>query len=272
MVREPAVSGQFYPADPDALRAKIDAYVRGAEDVQRALGVLCPHAGYVFSGPVAGQTLGSVVVPDTVILLTPSHSFQQPPLALWTGGAWRTPLGEAPMHADLVDALGALHMVTSDDRPHKPEHSGEVIVPFLQYLNPNVRLAVVCVTARAGRQTLKEFGRACVDAMQACDAEDALVVASSDMSHESGPQALDIVNRNDRRAIEQMQKLDPDGLYLAVRGEGITMCGVLPAVAMMESVRARGGTEGRLVSRATSADSPMGGGSYIVGYAGVVFT
>ena len=99
----------------------------------------------------------------------------------------------------------------------------------------------------------------------------ALVVASSDMSHEDGPGALKIVNEHDPLAIAEMERLDPAGLVRVCSSEGITMCGVLPAAAMMASVRARGGSEGVLVHRATSADSPHGRGTYVVGYAGMIF-
>jgi hypothetical protein len=269
--RQPAVAGQFYPLDAGRLRAAIEAYTPEVERKEAALGVLCPHAGYSFSGPVAGATFARVNVPDTVLLLNPSHSYSRPALALWTGGSWLTPLGEVPLHEDLTGGLAAHPLTVADDRPHLPEHSGEVLVPFLQYHNPDVRLAVVCVTAGASLEQLKDFGGSLPEVLRACGAEDALVVASSDMSHESGGAALEVVNRNDPLAIERMEALDPDGLHRVCRRGGITMCCVLPAVAMMASVAARGGSQGTLAARATSADSPMGGGSYVVGYAGMIF-
>ncbi len=271
MPRQPVVHGRFYPAGSQQLRAMVESFTPQVAQKERVLGALCPHAGYVFSGPVAGKTFGGIDIPDTVVVLNPSHSYGQPAFALWTGGSWLTPLGEARLHEELTAALAALPLAVSDDRPHLPEHSGEVVVPFLQYHNPQARIAVVCVTASAKLAALKEFGNALADALRSCGAEQGLVVASSDMSHESGMGSLDRVNRNDPLAIAQMQQLSPDGLYQVCRQEGITMCGVLPAVAMMQSVIARGGTKGVLVGRATSADSPMGRGDYVVGYAGMTF-
>jgi len=271
MPRQPVVHGRFYPREPQHLRAKVESFTPPAAQREQVLGALCPHAGYDFSGPVAGKTFGGIEVPDTVVLLNPSHSYGQPAFALWTGGNWVTPLGEAYLHEELTGALADLPLTVCDDRPHLPEHSAEVVVPFLQYHNPRMRMAVVCVTASARLAALKEFGDALAGALRACDAERGLVVASSDMSHESGPGALARVNRNDPLAIAQMEQLDPDGLYQVCRQQGITMCGVLPAVAMMQSVIARGGTQGVLVGRATSADSPMGRGDYVVGYAGMAF-
>ncbi len=271
MVRRPAVSGQFYPAAAGALRSMLESFDPHVEDKVQAPAALCPHAGYVFSGAVAGRTLGSMRVPDTVLLLNPSHHVAGPAFALWDGGGWQTPLGVVPLHEGLTTALAALPQVSVEPRVHGPEHAGEVMLPFLQYYNPDVRIAVVCVTVSAGLEALKEFGRACAGVLEECGEPDALVLASSDLSHESGPRALDVVKAHDSLVIEQMEKLDPDGLYRTARERGVTMCGVLPAVAAMESARQRGAARGELIGRATSADSPQGRGSYVVGYAGIIF-
>ncbi|MGD2176002.1 MAG: AmmeMemoRadiSam system protein B [Candidatus Brocadiaceae bacterium] len=271
MSRKPVVAGQFYPGEADALRSAIDSFTPEEEEQEPALGLLSPHAGYTFCGEVAGRTFARVRMPETVVLLNPSHSFASPAFALWPEGDWQTPLGRVELHEELTDGLSGLSMVTTDARPHGPEHSGEVVLPFLQYHRADLRIAVVCITAAARLDALKEFGRSLAELLETCGEDDALVVASSDMSHESGASALEVVNRNDPVAVREMEKLDPDGLYKVCRQEGITMCGVLPATAMMASVIARGGEEGVLVARATSADSPMGRGSYVVGYAGMIF-
>jgi AmmeMemoRadiSam system protein B len=271
MIREPTVAGQFYPDSERELRAALRSCCPPDATAGPALGVVCPHAGYIFSGPVAGKLFAAVSVPETVVLLTPSHHFDRPAFALWTGGPWQTPLGDVQIHEELTAALSSLPMVTADDGPHLPEHSGEVVVPFIQYRNPQARMAVVCVTASAKLEALKEFGVALAGLLEGAGCADALVVASSDMSHESGPAALQTVKRGDDLAVEAMTDLDPDRLYHVCRGEGVTMCGVLPATASLAASLARGATEGRLVARATSADSPSGRGSYVVGYAGVLF-
>ncbi len=271
MARKPVVDGQFYPAGGDRLRSSIESFTPEGEKKEPALGLLSPHAGYTFSGGVAGATFAKVVVPDTVLLLTPSHSYAQPAFALWTGGEWETPLGVTAMHQELTSALADLPGVDCDDRPHLPEHSGEVVLPFIQYHNLDARLVAVCVTAAAGLEKLKQFGTALAETLDECGEDDALIVTSSDMSHESGASALQRVNDQDPVAIDRMKALDAEGLYTACRRDNITMCGVLPAVAMLTAVSARGGTEGILVARATSADSPQGGGSYVVGYAGMLF-
>ena len=271
MSRKPAVAGGFYPAEPGLLRHAIESFTPAVAEKERALGLLSPHAGYVYSGGVAGKTFARARVPGTVLLLNPSHCYDRPAFALWTGGDWETPLGKVALHDGLTAALSEVPLVTADDRPHLPEHSAEVVLPFLQYHNPDVRIAVICVTQAARLGALKELGVAMAEALTRCGEADALIVASSDMSHEDGSGALELVNRNDPLAIAQMEALSPDGLYRVCRDEGITMCGVLPVAAMMAAVAARGGRGGVLVARATSADSPLGGGSYVVGYAGMIF-
>lgn len=271
MARRAAVDGRFYPANPAQLRDVLESCVGDTGAGEDALGLLSPHAGYVFSGAVAGKAFAAVRVPQTVLLLNPSHSYDRPALALWTGGEWLTPLGPVALHEALTSALAALPMVTPADMVHVPEHSAEVVLPFIQYCNPEASIAVICVTTSAGPDELEEFGAALPEVLAGCGAEDALVVASSDMSHEGGAGALHVVRTHDSLAIAQMEKLDPAGLYRVCQQSHITMCGVLPAVAMMASVAARGGTQGLLAARATSADSPHGSGDYVVGYAGMVF-
>lgn len=272
MARNPVVHGRFYPAEPHGLKAMVEEFVSQAELPRApAKGLLCPHAGYVFSGGVAGKTFGAVEVPDTVLVLSPSHNYDRPPLALWTGGDWLTPLGRVPMHEELTRALETIDGVTAEDRVHGPEHSGEVMMPFIQVCNPQARIAVICVTATAGQEALKAFGQALPDALREAGADDALVVASSDMSHEQGKGALDVVNEHDALVLEQMEAFSPEGVYDACKEHHVTMCGRLPAVAMMYSALARGASEAIHTGRATSADSPYGRGDYIVGYTGMVF-
>lgn len=269
MAREPAVAGQFYPGDPSELESMIERFTPGDQEKTPALGALSPHAGYVFCGGVMGRLFGGMDIPETVLLLNPSHKVGRPAVALWTGEPWETPLGEVELDEGLCGELSDLPMVTEDKRPHAGEHSGEVVLPFLQYHQPDLEIAVACVTGAAELDELLELGDAVAGMTE--EREDLLVVASSDMSHESGPDALDIVKKQDPKAIEKMKGLDPEGLLQVCRRENITMCGVLPAVAMMQSAKVRGAAEGTMVERATSADSPYGSAGYVVGYAGMRF-
>jgi hypothetical protein len=271
MKRKTAVSGQFYPADEEQLRSMIGELSPKSGGTEEVLGVLSPHAGYVFSGATAATVFSNIKIPKTIVLLTPSHHYASPPVALWTGGAWETPLGEVQIHESLCDELGKLPGITPDDTPHIPEHSGEVILPFLQYHRPDIQLVAICVTQSATDTDVLRLGDNIYAALQDSGETDALVVASSDMSHEQGPNALERVRKQDPLAIGAMEKLDPQLLLNTCRKRSITMCGVLPAAAMMQSVKRRSGTRGVLIKQATSADSPYGHGDYVVGYAGMIF-
>ncbi len=272
MTREPAVAGRFYPSDASKLRSMIDDYTPEIANKTRALGALSPHAGYVFSGPTAGEVFARIKIPDTVVVLNPSHQVRRPACALWTNDSWETPLGEVPVHDELCDALEDVEVLTANNQAHMGEHAGEVVIPFLQYHNPDVRICVVCVTTSADKADVEALGEGINEALEQCGMDDSLVVASSDMSHERGADALGIVKEHDPMAIEKMEQLDPQGLVDVCRANNITMCGVLPAAAMMTSVRDRGGTTGELIDQATSADSPHGAGNYVVGYAGMIFS
>lgn len=271
MTREPAVAGQFYPSSANKLRSMLADYTPDVDDKTEALGVLTPHAGYVFSGATAGKVFGRIQIPDTVVVLNPSHQVRHPACALWTNESWETPLGEVPIQGPLCDALEELPEVTANNQAHQGEHAGEVVVPFLQYHNPDVRICVLCITTSAGASEMRALGEGINEALAECGIDDSLVVASSDMSHERGTDALETVKAHDPMAVEKMEQLDPEGLIETCRTNNITMCGVLPAAAMMASVQGRGGIRGEVVDRATSADSPHGAGNYVVGYAGMIF-
>ncbi len=272
MIRKPTFAGQFYPSGEKELRESIAECTPDIEEKVPAKGALSPHAGYVFSGKVAGAVFANIQIPPVALILNPSHHYYSPPFSLWAGNNWMTPLGEVTLQEELNSELGRLDLVTENNEAHIPEHAGEVILPFLQYHRPNIQICVLCVAASASEISFTQLGQDIAACLEKVGAENALVVASSDMSHEQGPNALEKVKKNDPLAIKSMEKLDATGLMKVCRDKNITMCGVLPASVMMETVKARGGEKGELISRASSADSPNGRGDYVVGYAGMVFT
>ncbi len=273
MKRKPAVAGQFYPADSLELRNEIERNSPDIPDPEKieAKGVLCPHAGYVFSGKVAGEVFARTAIPQVALILSPSHNYYDPPLALWGGSSWQTPFGDVKVHSELTNALSGINYVKEENRMHLPEHSGEVVLPFLQYHRPDIEIAAICVGGSASKIDILQTATQITDCLKNNSLDDALVVASSDMSHEQGPGAEDVVNENDTIAISEMQKLDSIGLLNVCGSKNITMCGALPAAIMMETVKLRGEGKAELVMRATSADSPHGRGDYVVGYAGMIF-
>ena len=264
VVREPSVAGTFYGARAAALSAELDRLL-GADPVAgqaSALGLLVPHAGHVYSGAVAGAVFGRVVIPPKVILIGPNHTGLGEDVALWPGGAWRTPLGEVPVDAALTAALAAGPEVTADAQAHLREHSLEVELPFLQRARPDVSMAALCLSHLAYRDC-EALG---LLVARAADAEGALIVASSDMSHYV-PAAR--ARELDGRALERLLALDARGLHEVVHRDRITMCGIIPATVMLVAARALGATRAELVRYAHSGEV-TGDDRSVVGYAGVI--
>jgi MEMO1 family protein len=265
MLRQPAVAGRFYTAAPEALAAQVDGFLDVGTAKRRALGVVAPHAGYVYSGAVAGAVYGGVDLPARVILLGPNHTgLGRAAAALWPGGAWRTPLGDAAIDAGLTVALAAAPAVEGDLAAHAREHALEVQVPFLQRARPDATFAAL-VLSHLSWPACEALGRAIADAAR--DAA-ALVVASSDMSHYVSAEEARAL---DRHAIDRILALDPEGLYRVVHDEGISMCGIIPATVMLVAARERGATDATLVRYAHSGEV-SGDDRHVVGYAGIVIS
>jgi AmmeMemoRadiSam system protein B len=265
MDREPAVAGRFYSDEPGALAREVDGFLARAAEPVAAKGVLVPHAGYVYSGSIAGAVYARVAIPPRVIVLGPNHTGLGRPAALWPpGGAWQTPLGPVPVAADLTAALAHEAGIELDRAAHVSEHSLEVQLPFLQRARPDVEIAALCLGP------LDAEGCEDVGAVVAAAASraGALVVASSDMSHYVSEE---IAREKDHRAIERVLALDPEGLYRTVRRERISMCGVIPATVMLHASRELGAKAAELVRYGTSGDV-SGDHRHVVGYAGLVIT
>lgn len=262
MDRDPAVAGRFYTDDPAALVRQVDRFLATGEPRARARGLVAPHAGYVYSGAVAGAVYARVEVPRRVIVLGPNHTGVGKAAALWPGGAWRLPSGQVPIDPELTAALAASPLVEEDPEAHLLEHSLEVQLPFLARARPDVAIAALCL----GPLRYEECEALGQDVARAAAAAGALVVASSDMSHYV-PAAT--AREKDHRAIAKLLALDPQGLYEVVRRERITMCGIVPATVMLVAAKALGATRAELVRYANSGDV-NGDTRQVVGYAGVL--
>jgi len=270
-VRQPAVAGRFYPANAQHLRAEVETYTTvpaGAaaepETKIRALGCLVPHAGYMYSGHVAGAVFRRLELPRRFVILCPNHTGMGEPLAIMSGGSWHTPLGDVPIDQELAKQLKSrLPLLSEDQVAHRYEHALEVQLPFLQVLAPGFRFVPITV-GTSNFEVLSALG-VVIGTVAAEAGEPVLVVASSDMNHYES----DSVTRvKDRRAIEQMLALDPRGLYDVVHQADISMCGYGPAVAMLTAARKLGATRAELIRYATSGDV-SGDRDMVVGYAGI---
>jgi AmmeMemoRadiSam system protein B len=265
MIRPPAVAGRFYPADARELAQQVHDLVPAERRKVSARGCMVPHAGYMYSGHVAGAVYGSLELPNRFIILGPRHFPRGEPLAILSEGAWQTPLGEAKIDEALAAELKrACPLLREDDVAHSREHSLEVQLPFLQRLVGDLRFVPVAL-ATDRYAALEELGRA-VAQVVAAQREPVLIVASSDMNHYES----DAVTRvKDRRAIDRILALDARGLYDTVRRDGITMCGYGPAVALLTAACALGAKDAELIRYATSGDI-TGDREEVVGYAGIV--
>jgi len=265
MVRPPAVAGLFYPSDPEELARQIDGFLGGGAAKSRAIACVVPHAGYVYSGHVAGGVYATIDIPRRCILLGPRHYPQGQPLAILTEGSFSTPLGEAPIDQELAKQLAhECPMLREDSVAHAKEHSLEVEIPFLQRLRPDVQFVPV-VLGTDRHKALEELGHAVASVIKA-QSDPVLIIASSDMNHYES----DVVTRvKDQRAIARILELDPQGLYETVRREAITMCGYAATVTMLVAAKELGAREAELVRYATSGEI---NGDYgrVVGYAGIV--
>jgi MEMO1 family protein len=265
MQRPPAVTGQFYPDQPEQLRQLVERLLVSSEPARPALGVVSPHAGYLYSGAIAGATFAGVKAPSTAVILGPNHHGLGHPAAVFASGSWLTPLGETPVDRHLADRiLRECPGVGSDALAHRYEHSLEVQLPFLQVLSPELSIVPICLS-HAPLPELLALGES-LGALLADSGDDVLVVASSDMTHyEPGETA----RGKDLKAIENILALDPEGVYRTVRDERISMCGVVPVVVMLAAARRRGAVRAQLVRYGNSGEV-TGDQSEVVGYAGVI--
>ena len=259
MLRLPAVAGRFYPADSKELTSLVREYAR-PDPHEQAIAVkacLVPHAGYMYSGPVAGAVFARMVLPRKVILLGVRHYPRGESAAILSSGAWRTPLGDAPIDEGLAAELGrACPLLCEDSIAHSTEHSLEVQLPFLQVLAPGFSFAPVALGT-------VQLGRVLRNAK-----EDVLLLTTSDLNHYEDDRTTRV---KDRKAIDRLLGLDPQGLYDTCRNEEISMCGLGPAVAMLTALHELGARKSELVKYATSADV-SGDRSQVVGYAGMIFS
>jgi len=264
MRRTPFVSGKFYPDSADGLSKLMAELTHELAEKMPAIGVVSPHAGFVYSGAVAGAVFSSVHIPAKNIIFCPNHTGHGESAAIISSGTWRMPWGEAPVDSELALRLQtACPLLIEDARAHSMEHSLEVQLPFLYHFRPDFRFVPIAL----GRLTINEcrtIGEA-IAGVIAADAERPLLIASSDMSHHEPDEE---VRKKDIKAIDRMLALDPEGLYKIVRSEHISMCGMIPTAVMLFAALRLGASEAFLLKYATSGEVNRDF-DQVVGYAGL---
>lgn len=267
-IRAPAVAGRFYPGDSDRLAAEVDELLAAAESRPRELvAAMAPHAGYVYSGGVAAEVFAAAEVPERIIVVAPNHTGRGPRISVFDGEAYQMPWGPVPIDRELAAAvLAEVPGASADADAHDGEHAIEVELPFLHARQPNLRIVPI-VVGYISEAAAIELGRGLHRAVNRVDAAGSvLVIASSDMSHfltDREARAIDQI------ALEPLLAFDPSGLYETVRERDISMCGFIPATAMLAYAELAGARAPELVRYATSGDA-FGDRSRVVGYAGVV--
>jgi AmmeMemoRadiSam system protein B len=269
MLRLPAVAGRFYPSDSNELTSLVRKYSRPDPQQQAipAKACLVPHAGYMYSGHVAGAVYARLVLPRKIIVLGVRHYPRGEPAAILSSGAWRTPLGDAPIDEALAEELRReCPLLCEDSVAHSTEHSLEVQVPFLQVLAPGFSFVPVAL-GTVEFESLVRVGEA-MGRVLAHAKESVLLLTTSDLNHYEDDRTTRV---KDRKAIDRLLALDAAGLYDTCRNEEISMCGLGPAVAMLTALDALGRKKSQLVKYSTSADV-SGDLSQVVGYAGMIFS
>ena len=265
MLRKPAVAGRFYPADKDRLVAEVARHLGESHGQIQARGALVPHAGYMYSGHVAGAVYSQIRVPGRITILCPNHTGLGASLAIMSEGSWEIPLGKIEIDTPLAKKLMRhCHLLSEDAEAHRFEHSLEVQLPFLYYLRKDFRFVPI-VIGHSGYASLERLGKAIDQTIQETE-DEILILASSDMNHYEPDEVTRI---KDGKAIEKILALEPKGLYEVIRSESISMCGYGPSIAMIHGTQSLKTRKAELIKYATSGDV-SGNRKEVVGYAGIV--
>jgi len=269
-VRTPAVAGRFYPGRAEELLREVREFTSTGKiptETGRiaAIGCVAPHAGYIYSGGVAGAVYSRLKIPERCVILCPNHTGKGRPLAIMASTTWQTPLGEVAADADMSARL--LHRfpaLQEDSAAHRAEHAIEVQLPFLQALRPELKIVPIAF-GTSDFNVLRGLGEALADVI-ANQKKKVLIIASSDMNHYES----DAITRvKDHKAIEHVLTMDARGLWEVVMNEDISMCGFGPTIVMLTAAKLLGATSATLVKYATSGDV-SGDYESVVGYAGII--
>ena len=265
MIRQPAVVNQVYPGREQDLKRDISARIKEVEKKEQVLALISPHAGYIYSGNVAGAVYSIAEISNDVIAMGPNHHGLGAQFAVMPHGKWQMPGGDISINEELASLLieESRHL-SADNQAHINEHSVEVQVPFIQYIKPDVEFVPV-VLSRADFKTCEEIGTAISRAIKRYG-KPVVIIASTDMTHYESHESA---KQKDQLAINRVLSLDPAGLLDTVNSNNISMCGVIPTTITLVAAKELGATKATLIAYATSGDV-SGDYSYVVGYAGFI--
>lgn len=269
MIRRPSVAGQFYPYDSSVLYQTIREMV---EDVpkKRAFGVMTPHAGYMYSGPVAAKVFSRVEAADTYVILGPNHTGMGSDFSMMTEGVWQMPLGEVRVDGILArEMLSRSKYLEDDFTAHQREHSIEVQLPFIQYFKKDFQIVPIAVKHYIPDgnflKNLADIANAIAEGIKKTRLK-VLIVASTDLTHYESQEKA---NANDKLVLDSVLALDEGRLFKAVRENDISMCGYAPTAVMLMAAKSLGARKAELAGYMTSGDT-TGDYSAVVGYGGII--
>ncbi|MBN2644691.1 MAG: AmmeMemoRadiSam system protein B [Desulfuromonadaceae bacterium] len=271
MQRQAIVAGQFYPDRPQDLRRQLESFMPPDVVAKRVRGLMAPHAGYVYSGAIAGEGFSRVLVPETVILIGPNHHGIGAAAALYNRGSWLTPLGEVAIDEQLARALlSGVPGLAADPAAHRYEHSLEVMLPFLQLRRPDVRIVPLMLQSHSFSDLagMGEALAAMIRDHEETQGTRVLLLASSDMSHY---EPAEVARAHDLPVLERLITLDAAGLYQRVLQQRVSMCGIFAATLLLTTLTALGCKRGELVRYGNSGEV-SGDMSSVVGYASALFS
>ncbi|HYQ48470.1 MAG TPA: AmmeMemoRadiSam system protein B [Thermodesulfovibrionales bacterium] len=267
MLRRPAVSGQFYYGSAPRLEQQVSQYLGNGIVREKAVGIMVPHAGLVYSGPVAGAVYSSIQMPKTFVMIGPNHTGLGARIAVMDEGEWEIPTGKLRIDRKLAGRiLLNTERAERDPKAHTFEHSLEVQLPFIVHFSQETEIVPIAMLSATYDQCA-ELAEGISKAIQSVDYP-VTILASSDMSHYVPDR---IARQKDKAALDHLLSLDPRGLYDTVVRERISMCGYLPATVMLIASGMLGARTARIIRYMTSGEVSDDYES-VVGYAGVVIT
>jgi len=263
--RSPAVAGQFYYDNPSKLQQQVENYIDKGAHKEKVIAVVSPHAGLVYSGPVAGAVYSSIDFPDTFVLIGPNHTGLGAQVSLMASGEWEIPTGVFSIDEKIAHRICmSVPLISRDARAHMFEHSLEVQLPFIAYFSKVVKIVPIIILS-ATVEECSIIGNGIAKAVKDIGSF-VVIVASSDMSHYVPD---DVARKKDSMAIDRILSLDPRGLYEIVGKERISMCGYIPVATTLFAAKALGAQSAKLIKYATSAEV-SGDYEHVVGYSGIV--
>ncbi|MBI5327469.1 MAG: AmmeMemoRadiSam system protein B [Deltaproteobacteria bacterium] len=274
MIRKPAVAYQFYPGEPAALKKTVELMVKETAIKEDALAIIAPHAGYIYSGNVAGSVYSRVKIPDNIILLGPNHTGLGERAAIMPHGEWEMPFGRININQELAHLLlEESHLFSDDSTAHIREHSLEVQLPFIHHFNPNASIVPVTIMYM-DYEGCEDLGKAVANVirkytcprMSLSGKDHVLIAVSSDMNHYESDA---VTKKKDKKAIDKILALNPKALIETVSQENISMCGIIPATIALVATKELGAKKAELIDYATSGDT-SGDYAHVVGYAGIL--